>query len=195
MSAAVTLVLGGARSGKSAWAEQQARRHPGGVLFLATATASDPEMAARIAAHRAARPAAWRTAEEPLALAEAVRREARPGDLVLVDCLTLWLGGFLLARAGTDPDALEPAAWAAIEAAAAAEAIEVVEAARARAAPLLIVSNEVGMGLVPPYPLGRAYRDALGRVNREVAAAAESVVLMIAGLPVDLRRLLVEGTP
>jgi adenosylcobinamide kinase/adenosylcobinamide-phosphate guanylyltransferase len=161
-----TLVLGGARSGKSDWAVRTAAESGRPVLFLATATAGDDEMAERIARHRAERPADWRTIEEPIDLVGALRREARPGDLIVVDCLTLWVSNLLLA--GGDPD-VEPLLDLGLE--------------------LILVSNEVGLGLVPDNPLGRAYRDVLGQVNRAVAARAESVVFMVAGLPVDLRRL------
>lgn len=190
-----TLILGGARSGKSDWAERLAFRQAAGsgrpVLFLATATAGDAEMADRIAAHRAARPAAWRTVEEPADLAAAVRDHARAGEIVLIDCLTLWVSNRLLGRLGADADldALPGSAWTAIEAELLDAAADLLATARQRDLSLILVSNEVGLGLVPPTPLGRRYRDALGRVNRLAAAAADPVILMVAGLPVDLRRL------
>ena len=184
----VTLVLGGARSGKSSFAERRAADSGRPVLYLATATAGDEEMAARIAAHRAARPAAWRTVEAPLDPAAVIRAHASPGNLVLLDCITLWVSNALLARLG-DRDAEEVARgeWSELEAALVAEAIASVDAAHERRADLLAVSNEVGLGLVPPYPLGRRYRDALGRVNQALAARADEVLFLVAGLPMRLK--------
>lgn len=188
-----TLILGGARSGKSDWAERLAAAADRPVLFLATATAGDAEMADRIAAHRAARPAAWRTVEEPANLAAAVRDHARAGETVLVDCLTLWVSNLLLGRldrlGAADPDAIPARDWNAGERELLDATADLLATARARNLSLILVSNEVGLGLVPATPLGRRYRDALGRVNRLAAAAADPVVLMVAGLPVDLRRL------
>jgi adenosylcobinamide kinase/adenosylcobinamide-phosphate guanylyltransferase len=170
-----TLVLGGARSGKSTFAERRAAESGRPVLYLATATAGDAEMAARIAAHRAARPADWRTVEAPLEPAAAIRAHARAGDLVLLDCVTLWVSNRLLADpAPSDADLVG-----------AAEGI--ADAALERRADLVAVSNEVGLGVVPPYPLGRRYRDALGRVNQALAARADEAVLLVAGLPLRLK--------
>lgn len=202
-SGRVTLVLGGARSGKSDWAEDLARRRRGPVAYVATATArEDAEMIARIAAHRAARPAAWRTVEEPLELARAVVEAAGDagwagatvgppvGTTILVDCLTLWAANHLLAEAGEDdPELVAPARWARAEGRLLQDLERAIDQARAAGAHLILVSNEVGMGLVPPYALGRAYRDILGRVNRAAAARADDAYLMVAGLPLDLRRL------
>ena len=192
MRSSVTLILGGARSGKSAWAEQVAANSGRPVTFVATATAGDTEMAARIAAHQASRPAGWRTVEAALDLAGAVRAHARPGDVVLVDCLTLWVSNRLLAGSAGYPDAeaVPDAVWRDVEAGLLADAEALLEGARTAGAALVLVSNEVGLGLVPPYPLGRRYRDLLGRLNQAVARPADRVVLMVAGLPVDLRRLL-----
>lgn len=188
----ITLILGGARSGKSAWAQRLAEQSERAVVFLATATADDAEMAERIAAHRAARPSTWRTVESPIALASAVRRHAEPGDLVLIDCLTLWVSNVVIARigAGSDPGAVPPAVWAGIQDDLVTEIHDLVDIARASRTSLILVSNEVGMGVVPAYPLGRHYRDILGQVNRAAAALADSVILMIAGLPIDLRTLI-----
>jgi len=190
-SGAITLILGGARSGKSAWAEQLAIRSRRPVVFLATATAGDAEMTARIAAHQAARPAGWRTVEEPLSLASAARQHANPGDLLLIDCLTLWVGNVVLDRIGKerDPDLVTLDEWTRLEGELRAAVDELIETARAANLSLILVSNEVGMGVVPAFPLGRHYRDLLGQVNRAAASRADSVILMIAGLPVDLRRL------
>jgi adenosylcobinamide kinase/adenosylcobinamide-phosphate guanylyltransferase len=186
----LTLVLGGARSGKSAWAERHVSSWGGPVLFVATAQAGDEEMARRIAAHRASRPARWRTVEAPLDLAEAIRANARPDDLVLVDCLTLWVSNLILVRLGDRAvDTLSPAEWSEIESDVLVATDELLEAARTVGASFILISNEVGLGIVPEYPLGRAYRDVLGRVNQVIAAIADPVLLMIAGLAVDLRAL------
>jgi adenosylcobinamide kinase/adenosylcobinamide-phosphate guanylyltransferase len=194
VSAPVYLILGGARSGKSAFAERLARHLARPVLYLATATPGDPEMAARIAAHRAARPPDWRTVESPQALAEAVRRHARPGDTALVDCLTLWLSNLLVFRyrLPAEGEVVPEDTWREIEREALQEIAGLIAAARARDAALILVSNEVGMGIVPSYPLGRRYRDLLGRVNQAAARRADSVILVIAGMPIDLRRLVPE---
>lgn len=166
---AVTLVLGGARSGKSVYAEQLIGEHGAG-LYLATAQAGDDEMAERIRIHRARRGPAWKTLEEPLDLAAAIERNARPEQPILVDCLTLWLGNLM--EAERDVNA----------------AISELLAALARpSGPVVLVSNEVGFGIVPATPLGRAFRDHAGRLNQAVAANAERVVLVAAGLPLVLK--------
>jgi adenosylcobinamide kinase / adenosylcobinamide-phosphate guanylyltransferase len=166
-----TLVLGGARSGKSGFAERLIVESGLARVYLATATISDDEMAARIAHHRQSRGAGWTTVEQPLALVETLTREAKPGRAVLVDCLTLWLSNVMLA--GRDVEA-ESAALAAY--------------LRAAPHPIVLVSNEIGMGLVPETPLGRAFRDAQGRLNQIVAAAVPEVAFVAAGLPLWLKR-------
>ena len=166
VSARSLLVLGGARSGKSAYAQSLSEAAAPERLYLATAEAGDAEMAARIQRHREERGAGWTTREEPLALAEALGAEARPGRVVLVDCLTLWLSNLMLA--GRDVEA---------------EIARLAEAIKALQGPTAIVSNEVGLGLVPETRLGREFRDAQGRANREVARACDAVVLVAAGLP------------
>jgi adenosylcobinamide kinase/adenosylcobinamide-phosphate guanylyltransferase len=190
MTGHFTLVLGGARSGKSAWAERHVAESGRPVLYVATATAGDDEMTERIAAHRARRPAHWYTVEAPTQLLPAIQTSATPGDAVLVDCLTLWVSNALLAAiAEQDPEQIPPATWATAETALVGEVRALIEFARARDLHLVLVSNEVGMGIVPATPLGRGYRDILGRVNQAVTSEADAVMLMIAGLAVDLRRL------
>jgi len=182
-----TLVLGGARSGKSAWAEQLARQSGPPVLFVATATASDDEMAARIAAHRAQRSADWRTIEEPERLLSAIQSNGSPGDTVIVDCLTLWVSNVMLRAIGSDreEDAVSSQEWVAIERALLTEARDLIALAHDRALRLILVSNEVGMGVVPASLLGRRFQDILGRVNQVVGHHADDVVLMMAGIPIQ----------
>ena len=181
----LTLILGGARSGKSALAERLAAASGRPVLFVATLEPGDDEMRARIAAHRAARPATWRTVEEPLAVVEALRTQARAGDFVVLDCVTLWVSNMLLAGGDAGRDAPDDEAVAA----AIARAGEFVDWAAAFDGEVAAVSNEVGMGLVPPYPLGRAFRDALGPANRVIAARAAHVHYLVAGLALELKSL------
>ena len=191
----LVLILGGARSGKSAIAERMAREWGGRVTFVATAEAHDDEMRQRIRAHQAARPSGWRTVEEPLNLGDAVRRAVVESDTVLVDCLTLWISNLLcrLEPPASDegwasvPDQLTPEVEA--------TAMSLLDAAGSSDATILVVSNEVGLGLVPPYPLGRVYRDLLGYLNRRLAAEADQVLLMVAGLPLDVKRLALGGLP
>ena len=177
----MTLILGGARSGKSALAQNMARESGRPVLYVATATAGDEEMAARIAAHQAERPAHWHTLEAPLQVGAAITA-ARPAsvDLVLVDCLTLLANNVLAPLPETISSAEADAALA-------VEVDGLLAAYMAGSADWIIVSNEVGLGLVPPYPLGRLYRDALGRANQRLAAAADEVLFMVAGLPLVLK--------
>lgn len=165
-----TLVLGGQRSGKSRHAEALVRTAGKTPVYLATATAGDLEMAARIAAHRERRGVAWRTVEEPLDLAGALAREARPDSIVLVECLTLWLTNLM--GAGRDPNA---------------ETGRLVAALRAATGDVVLVTNEVGSGVIPDNPLARAYADALGTLNQTVAAISDRVILMAAGLPLTIK--------
>jgi adenosylcobinamide kinase / adenosylcobinamide-phosphate guanylyltransferase len=167
------LVLGGARSGKSRYAVEQARQMSGSVAFLATAHAGDGDMAARIARHRAERPSAWRTIEEPLDVAAACRRAAAAHDLIVVDCVTVWVAN-LMERGDDDAAVL-------------AAADDLAKLARERVASIVLVSNEVGEGVHPPSALGRRFRDLLGSVNQRLAAAADRVILMVAGLPLTVK--------
>jgi adenosylcobinamide kinase/adenosylcobinamide-phosphate guanylyltransferase len=187
----VRLLLGGARSGKSEWAERLARRTGQPIVYLATAVAGDGEMAERIARHRGARLATWRTIEEPEELAQAVRQQCQSGEVVVIDCLTLWVSNVILSRIGTvaDFEAIPADEWSTIESDLLGAVDDLLDTARRIGLSLIVVSNEVGLGLVPPYPLGRRYRDILGRVNCAVAARADQILFLIAGLPVDLGRL------
>ena len=166
----ISLVLGGARSGKSRYAEQLVETAASCGTYCATAEPGDAEMAERIAAHRARRGPFWHTVEAPLALGQAIAAEAAPERPVLVDCLTLWLSNVLFA--GQEPGE---------------EADGLCRVLREVAGPVVLVSNEVGMGLVPETPLGRRFRDAAGRLNQDVAALADRVVFVAAGLPLVLK--------
>jgi adenosylcobinamide kinase/adenosylcobinamide-phosphate guanylyltransferase len=176
------LVLGGARAGKSAYAEQWARAAGGRVLFVATAEAGDDDMRARIARHRAGRPGDWRTLEAPRQTAEHLRHElaTAPYDIVLLDCITFLAANVLLALPETaDQTAADAAILAEIEALLALQ--------RQSPATWLVVSNEVGLGVVPPTRLGGLFRDALGRANQALARQADEVLLLVAGLPWRLK--------
>jgi adenosylcobinamide kinase/adenosylcobinamide-phosphate guanylyltransferase len=167
MSTRLTLVLGGARSGKSRHAEALLAKAPPPWTYIATATALDDEMRERVALHRARRNERWRTVEAPLDLAGAL---AESEDPVLVDCLTLWLTNLMLGG-----HAIE-------------EATERLESVLpARQAPTVLVSNEVGLGIVPDNPLARCFRDAQGRLNQRMATLCDRVVFMVAGLPMEVK--------
>ena len=166
------LVLGGARSGKSRYALQLAERAWPRPVFLATAEVTDAEMAARIAAHRAARGAAWQCVEEPLDLAGALARAAGQGDGVLLDCLTVWLSNVLVKEGAAAVAVRQQALLAAV---------------RQRRHPMIFVSNEVGLGIVPEHALGREFRDMAGWLNQALAAEADAVVFIAAGLPLALK--------
>jgi len=177
------LVLGGARSGKSAYAQQLAQELGGArVLFVATAQAWDEEMTQRIAQHHQERPAAWRTLEAPHHVGQAIALELDDAAVVLVDCLTLLVSNTIL-RLSESPD---PAAAAV---AVQAELTALLQTCQGNTATYIVVSNEVGLGLVPDNPLGRLYRDLLGRANQTLAAQAEAVYFMVAGLPVEVKAL------
>ena len=178
MNGELILLLGGARAGKSAAAERlaQAGRR---VLFIATAEALDEEMRRRIAAHRARRPSGWGTLEEPLDPVAAAAPILARYDTVVLDCLTLWVSNLLLRQA--DYSGAETAIQDASRG-----LLELIESTSAT---WIVISNEVGLGVVPPSPLGRAYRDALGRVNQLFAARAAKVYLMVAGLALELKEL------
>lgn len=187
----IVLVTGGARSGKSVFAETLAARHGERVAYVATATVGDAEMADRIARHRARRPAAWSTLEAPLDILASLAALDAGIEVVLVDCLAVWAANRLLAVG----EPAEDGWWdrvGALERVLAEELELVVTTGRAAAWDLLLVTNEVGFGVVPPTELGRAYRDLLGRLNQVVAARANDVFLVVAGLAVEITRLATE---
>ncbi|MBF8299378.1 MAG: cobU [Dehalococcoidia bacterium] len=175
MSKTLTLILGGARSGKSAFAQRLAQAAPS-VLFVATAEAGDADMAARILAHQQARPASWKTLEEPLELEKAIPLSGGGATLIVLDCLTLWVSNILLKDQALTVNEVE------------ARARGLLIRYREGEPSWVVVSNEVGLGIVPETYLGRRYRDLLGRVNQCFAEAADQVYLMVAGLALDLTR-------
>ena len=219
------LVTGGARSGKSTFAErlaaQLAEPLGGRVTYLATSETNDVEMAARVAAHRAARPAAWTTVECPLAVPAAVREHAGAGEhatagakagsaasggpagppVMLLDCVTFWVTNLLFAGGafgGSAPpdegfnyekDLLPADEECAASARVSAGVGDLLAALEETGATMIAVSNEVGLGVVPEYPLARLYRDQLGRANQRLAAAADRVYFLVAGLPLDVAAL------
>jgi adenosylcobinamide kinase / adenosylcobinamide-phosphate guanylyltransferase len=168
--AGVTLVLGGARSGKSRFAEDLLSDYPGRRVYLATAEAGDAEMAERIRLHRQRRGACWSTIEEPLELTRALEAATADGAAVLVDCLTLWLSNLM--AAGREPTV---------------ETARLVAVLKGVGGPTVLVSNEVGLGIVPDNPLARQYRDHAGSLHQAVARAADRVYFIAAGLPLLLK--------
>lgn len=173
MSKTLTLITGGRRAGKSTYAQRLAERGER-VLFVATAEAGDEDMAVRIRAHQASRPKDWDTLEEPLDLVGAMRPVLGRYDTVLIDCLNLWVSNLMLNGAELDTPA---------------ELGGLLDLYRTQEASWILVSNEVGLGLVPATKLGRDFSDELGRVNQIVAAAADDVFFMAAGLPLSLKKL------
>jgi len=166
----VTLVLGGARSGKSGFAERITVVHLRGCAYLATAEIGDDEMAERVRKHRARREAHWRTVEAPLEIGPAIVAETEQGAAVLVDCLTLWLSNLM--AAARDPEA---------------ETEALIRALGQAGGPVVFVANEVGLGIVPDNALARAFRDHAGRLNQRVAEVANNVFFVTAGLPLRLK--------
>jgi len=166
----LTLVLGGARSGKTAHALSLAAVTGLAPVYVATAAAGDAEMAARIARHRAERGPDWTTVEEEIDLPRRIVLESRAERVLLVDCLTLWLSNLIFAE--LDPEAMAAA---------------LLQAVKRAGGPLIFISNEVGLGIVPENALARRFRDAQGRLNQQVAAAADRVVFVAAGLPLVLK--------
>lgn len=194
-SAQLILILGGARSGKSSFAERLGITSGKRVAFIATATASDEDMRTRIAHHRASRPITWPAIEEPLDLAGAVQQAAQLADVLLLDCMTLWLSNWLWRNGEINLDE-DSALSTHLNEEALSEVGRLLTTVDTLSADktVLIVSNEVGLGIVPMHALSRVYRDILGRVNQRLAQRAERVYLMIAGLAVDIKKLHEEAT-
>ena len=178
-----TLVLGGARSGKSAYAEKLAAQSGRAVLYIATARPGDAEMAARIARHRGDRPQHWQTVEEAVLLADAILRHSTKDNLILVDCLTLWLSNLLFSDGANYPDVgaitLPPLV--------AAQRAALLDALQVAPGEVVLVSNEVGMGIVPMGAVSRCFMDEAGRLNQAVAAVCTRAVFVAAGLPLPLK--------
>lgn len=178
----LTLILGGARSGKSSFAQQIAQRQSGPVIYLATAEALDPEMEQRIENHRQDRPKDWITLEAARHVVAALQKQPAASGVILLDCLTLLVTNLVMTAASDEDHPDEQAAFQAVN----DELDQLIPAIRASKSDWIVVSNEVGLGLVPPYPLGRIYRDLLGRANQELAAVADEVFWMVAGIPVPI---------
>ena len=173
MSKEIILITGGARSGKSQYAERRALEMGGRPLYVATAEANDEEMAQRIAEHRKRRGTQWRTIEEPLELSEALLAERGKTDCALVDCLTLWISNLLIRH--DDKYARE-------------KVEELIEQLPRLNFHLVFVTNEVGSGIVPDNPLARKFRDLAGWTNQRMAQAANEVILMVAGVPIIAKK-------
>ncbi|CAJ0710123.1 MULTISPECIES: bifunctional adenosylcobinamide kinase/adenosylcobinamide-phosphate guanylyltransferase [Ralstonia] len=183
MSRRLTLVLGGARSGKSHHAEQLALQCVGPVTYVATAGEDDEEMQLRVALHRARRPANWALVEEPMHLAEALYTHAQHGGCVLVDCMTLWLNNLLFSEHHEYPETglvTPPEAWT-------AEIDALLTALPLLPGEVILVSNEIGLGVVPMGAVTRFYVDELGRLNQRLAALADNVHLLVAGIPMVVK--------
>jgi adenosylcobinamide kinase/adenosylcobinamide-phosphate guanylyltransferase len=170
----IVFVIGGCRSGKSTYAMQTAERVPAEQkIFIATCVPQDDEMKRRVARHQKERSQNWVTVEAPLNLPEAIRQNSRSGDVILVDCLTLWVSNLLMETG--DESKIEETI---------SQFINAIEKA---AGPIVLVSNEVGTGIVPENALARQYRDIIGRVNQDVAKTAGRVIWMVAGIPVTVK--------
>lgn len=169
------LVLGGARSGKSSWALRYTEAQYRSFIFLATARALDDEMAERIRLHKSSRGPQWQLIEEPIEVSEAFRTRCGNVEAVLVDCLTVWLSNVMFEKGIENIDFYEE---------------DLLKTLSMRERNIIVVSNELGMGIVPENPLGRKFRDLSGQINQNMAAMADKVVFLTAGLPMYLK-----GTP
>jgi adenosylcobinamide kinase/adenosylcobinamide-phosphate guanylyltransferase len=178
----LTLILGGARSGKSTLAQKLAAQRAGRIVFIATALAGDEEMVARIAAHQRQRPPGWQTLEIPSGVADTWRAQGIQAELAILDCLTFLVTNLALAAS---PDVDHPDEEKAINLVA-DEIRSLIAAIQTGDCDWIIVSNEVGLGLVPPYPLGRIFRDCLGWANQQLAGIADQVFLLVGGIPVPI---------
>jgi len=188
----LTLILGGARSGKSTFAEQRAKELGGdSVLYVATSETKDEEMQQRVEKHRSERPSGWGTVETPRNVAQAICRERSAEKVILLDCMTFLVANHLMDAAAPEGDPFDDPSADPFDAKIEADVIAEVEALVAyiqeAEVEMLVVSNEVGLGVVPPYELGRAYRDILGRANQILARYADEVQLLVAGIPMKVK--------
>lgn len=179
------LITGGARSGKSRLAERLAARHGERVLYIATSVVTDPEMAERIALHRASRPAHWSTHEGSTGLGELVRTQGGQHDAIMLECITTLITNLMFLKAGDRPP--EQMDFVAIEAYIQQEVAQLIAAAADCPAPLYLVTNEVGFGIVPDNLLARRFRDIAGRINQRLAAASDEVWLVISGVDMKIK--------
>ena len=168
----IVFVLGGARSGKSSWALEYTEKHYDSYMFLATAEVMDEEMADRVRLHKEVRGPKWQLREEPLEIAQVLETDVAGVEAVLIDCMTIWLSNVLLKQGEKKVPVYRD---------------RLIEALAQTKASVIIVSNEVGTGIVPEHPLGRQYRDMAGFLNQQLAAAADKVVMTVAGLPIFLK--------
>lgn len=189
MSGNVYLVTGGTRSGKSSFAQRLAEKWGTQVVYVATAEAGDPEMRERIAKHQASRPAAWTTVEAPLRLREAIAAHGATAEVILVDCLTMFISNLIFREIGIVAEHENPAIDPRVEAFIQDEISALLQMAATVPAKIIFVSNELGSGLVPSHNLGRLYRDMVGRANQQIAAAAVGVFWVTCGIAVDLKKL------
>jgi adenosylcobinamide kinase/adenosylcobinamide-phosphate guanylyltransferase len=180
MTSHLTLILGGARSGKSSYAQSLAEAAGKTVTFLATAQALDAEMVARIRKHRLERPGSWKTLEVPFAVASHIRQIK--SELVILDCITLLVNNLMMQFVKDDLVEEAPFTQSVQK-----EVEELIESIREQNQDWLLISNEVGLGLVPPYQMGRVYRDVLGWANQRLARAADKVIFMVAGIPTVIK--------
>ncbi len=180
------LILGGARSGKSRFAQELAQQLGKRVLFVATGEPLDEEMEARVKEHKLSRPQNWRTLEASVNVGERIREQIHDADVVIIDCLTLLVSN-VLTRGDKESLESDQVDYAAMSDRVVAEMEGLVKCINNTNATFIVVSNEVGMGLVPPYRLGRDYRDLLGKANQLLAQQADNVYLMVAGIPWQLK--------
>jgi adenosylcobinamide kinase/adenosylcobinamide-phosphate guanylyltransferase len=181
------LILGGARSGKSRLAQEMAQRLGEKVLFVATGAPLDEEMSSRIEEHKKKRPRSWRTLEAGIGVGEKIMEQVRDAEVVIVDCVTLLVSNVLLSGEEEGKAEAEQIDYASAEGRVVAEIDGLISCIKSTRATFIIVSNEVGMGVVPVYETGRVYRDLLGRANQLLAQQADDVYLMVAGIPWRLK--------
>jgi len=175
------LVTGGARSGKSSFAEKLAKEANKDVTYLATCQALDEEMALRIEEHKKRRPKNWKTIEEPLNASSVIEKEGKSDRVILLDCLALLVANLFFSKGDSTSELIDQAVLNEIK--------TLAKISKDVPASVIIVTNEVGMGIVPEFPLGRAYRDTLGKANQILASEADEVYLLVCGIPVNVKQL------